>query len=89
MEPSPLHPVTGGRTGPTYATVRSSATPLRKAPLCSPAAGLERSFGWLVHWGGLLRDGAGLDISAAHRVRRRPARREALLNPMPTQAAAS
>jgi hypothetical protein len=27
---------------------------------------VERSFGWLVHWGGLLRDRAGrLDVSAA------------------------
>ena len=28
---------------------------------------IERSFGWLTHWGGLLRNRAGcLDVSAAH-----------------------
>jgi len=32
--------------------------------------GVERSFGWLVHWGGLLREPAGrLDVSAAPRCR--------------------
>jgi putative transposase len=52
---------------------------------------VERSFGWLVHWGGLLRDRAGrLDVSAA-RIAFAAALSglEALLNPMPTQAAAS
>jgi putative transposase len=52
---------------------------------------VERSFGWLVPWGGLLRDRAGrLDVSAA-RIAFAAARSgiEALLNPMPTQAAAS
>ena len=52
---------------------------------------VERSFGWLVHWGGLLRDRAGrLDVSAARiafaAVLSGVA---ALLNPMPIQAAAS
>ena len=52
---------------------------------------VERSFGWLVHWGGLLRDRAGrLDVSAA-RIAFAAALSgiEALLNPMPTEAAAS
>jgi hypothetical protein len=52
---------------------------------------VERSFGWLVPWGGLLRDRAGrLDVSAA-RIAFAAALSgiEALLNPMPTQAAAS
>ena len=52
---------------------------------------VERSFGWLVHWGGLLRDRAGrLDVSAARiafaAVLSGVA---ALLNPMPIQDAAS
>jgi putative transposase len=52
---------------------------------------VERSFGWLVHWGGLLRDRAGrLDVSAARiAFAAAPSGIEALLNPMPTQAAAS
>jgi transposase len=52
---------------------------------------VERSFGWLVPWGGLLRDRAGrLDGSAA-RIACAAALSgiETLLNPMPTQAAAS
>src|SRR5215210_5033108 len=52
---------------------------------------VERSFGWLVHWGGLLRDRAGrLDVSAA-RIAFAAALSgiEALLNPMPTQATPS
>jgi transposase len=52
---------------------------------------VERSFGWLVHWGGLLRDRAGrLDVSAA-RVACAAVLSgvEALINPMPIQAAAS
>ena len=52
---------------------------------------VERSFGWLVHWGGLLRDRAGrLDVSAA-RVAFAAALSgvEALTNPMPIQADAS
>jgi putative transposase len=51
---------------------------------------VERSFGWLVHWGGLLRDRAGrLDVSAA-RVACAAILSgvEALLNPMPVQDAA-
>ncbi|WP_146101889.1 hypothetical protein [Rhodopila globiformis] len=55
-----------------------------------PRSGMvERSFGWLAHWGGLLRDRAGrLDVSAG-----RPAfvailsGFQALLNPMPIRAA--
>ena len=76
MGPLPLHPVTRGRTGTGCAIV------------CWV---VERSFGWLVHWGGLLRDRAGrLDVSAA-RIAFAAALSgiEALLNPMPTQAAAS
>ena len=52
---------------------------------------VERSFGWLVHWGGLLRDRAGrLDVSAA-RVALAAVLSgvEALINPMPIQDAAS
>ncbi len=52
---------------------------------------VERSFGWLVHWGGLLRDRAGrLDVSAA-RVAFAAVLSgvEALINPMPIQDAAS
>ena len=52
---------------------------------------VERSFGWLVHWGGLLRDRAGrLDVSAA-RVACAAILSgvEALLNPIPVQDAAS
>jgi transposase len=52
---------------------------------------VERSFGWLVHWGGLLRDRAGrLDVSAA-RVALAAVLSgvEALINPMPVQDAAS
>ena len=52
---------------------------------------VERSFGWLVHWGGLLRDRAGrLDVCAA-RIAFAAALSgvEALLNPMPIQDAAS
>ena len=45
--------------------------------------GVERSFGWLVHWGGLLRDCAGrLDVSAARIAVMSGV--EALINPMPT-----
>src|ERR687884_1459855 len=50
---------------------------------------VERSFGWLVSWGGLLRDRAGrLDVSTA-RIAFAAALSgvEALLNPMPVQAA--
>src|SRR5919199_6889663 len=52
---------------------------------------IERSFGWLVHWGGLLRDRAGrLDVSAA-RIAFAAALSgiEALLNPMLVKADAS
>ena len=52
---------------------------------------VEHSFGWLVHWGGLLRDRAGrLDVSAAHIAFAAVLSGvEALLNPMPVQDAAS
>src|SRR3954462_15296198 len=52
--------------------------------------GVERSFGWLVHWGGLLRDRAGrLDVSAARiAFAASLSGVEALLNPMPVQDAA-
>src|SRR3712207_4660139 len=52
---------------------------------------VERSFGWLVHWGGLLRDRAGrLDVSAA-RVALAAVLSgvEALINPMPIQDTAT
>jgi transposase len=51
---------------------------------------VERSFGWLVHWGGLLRDRAGrLDVSAARvALAAVLSGAEALINPMPIQAAA-
>src|SRR4051794_16949807 len=51
---------------------------------------VERSFGWLVHWGGLLRDRAGrLDVSAARiAFAASLSGVEALLNPMPVQDAA-
>ena len=46
---------------------------------------VERSFGWLSHWGGLARDRAGrLDVSAARlAVVGILSGFEALLNPMP------
>jgi len=49
---------------------------------------VERSFGWLVHWGGLLRDRAGrLDVSAARLAFAAVLSGvEALLNPMPVHA---
>ena len=50
---------------------------------------VERSFGWLAHWGGLLRDRAGrLDVSAA-RIAFAAALSgaEALLNPLPVRNA--
>ncbi len=52
---------------------------------------VERSFGWLAHWGGLLRDRAGrLDVSAARiAFVAILSSVEALLNPMPIHAAAS
>jgi transposase len=52
---------------------------------------VERSFGWLVHWGGLLRDRAGrLDVAAARLAFAAVLSGvEALLNPMPIHAAAS
>jgi len=52
---------------------------------------VERSFGWLVHWGGLLHDRAGrLDVSAARMACAAALSGvEALLNPMPIQDAAS
>src|SRR3954462_5083066 len=52
---------------------------------------VERSFGWLVHWGGLLRDRAGrLDVSAARIACAAVLSGvEALLNQMPVQDAAS
>ncbi len=52
---------------------------------------VERSFGWLVPWGGLLRDRAGrLDVSAARIVFAAVLSGvEALLNPMPIQVAPS
>ena len=52
---------------------------------------VERSFGWLVHWGGLLRDRAGrLDVSAARGAFAAVLSGvEALLNHMPVHAAAS
>jgi putative transposase len=51
---------------------------------------VERSFGWLVHWGGRLRDRAGrLDVSAARiAFAATLSGIEALLNPMPSQDAA-
>jgi hypothetical protein len=55
------------------------------------AEGIERSFGWLVHWGGLLRDRAGrLDVAAARLTFATVLSGvEALLNPMPIHAVAS
>ena len=60
---------------------------------------MERSFGWLVHWGGLLRDRADrLDVDRADRLDVAAARialaavlsgGEALINPRPIQATAS
>jgi putative transposase len=52
---------------------------------------IERSFGWLVHWGGLLRDRAGrLDVAAARLAFAAVLSGvEALLNPMPIHAVAS
>ena len=52
---------------------------------------VERSFAWLTHWGGLLRDRAGrLDVSAARiAFAAILSGVEALINPMPIQAAAS
>ena len=49
---------------------------------------VERSFGWLAHWGGLARDRAGrLDVSAARVVLAAILSGvEALLNPMPVRA---
>ena len=48
---------------------------------------VERSFGWLVHWGGLLRDRAGrLDVSAARLACTAVLSGvEALINPLPAQ----
>ena len=48
---------------------------------------VERSFGWLVHWGGLLRDRAGrLDVSTARLACTAVlAGVEALINPLPAQ----
>ena len=50
---------------------------------------VERSFGWLVSWGGLLRERAGrLDVSAARLAFAAALSGiEALLNPMPVKAA--
>lgn len=50
----------------------------------------ERSFGWLTHWGGLLRDRAGrLDVSAARLAFTAVLSGiEALLNPLPVRAMA-
>jgi putative transposase len=52
---------------------------------------IERSFGWLVHWGGLLRDRAGrLDVAGARLAFAAVLSGvEALLNPMPIHAVAS
>ncbi len=52
---------------------------------------VERSFGWLAHWGGLLRDRAGrLDVSAARIAFAAVlSGAEALLNPMPAHVPAS
>ena len=52
---------------------------------------VERSFGWLGHWGGLLRDRAGrLDVATARLTFAAVLSGvEALLNPMPVHAAAS
>jgi transposase len=51
---------------------------------------VERSFAWLVHWGGLLRDRAGrLDVSAARiAFAATLSGVEALINPMPLHSAA-
>ena len=51
---------------------------------------VERSCGWLAHWGGLARDRAGrLDVSAARIVFVGVlSGMEALLNPMPVRAPA-
>ena len=52
---------------------------------------VERSFGWLAHWGGLLRDRAGrLDVAAARLAFAAVLSGvEALINPMPIKAAAN
>ena len=52
---------------------------------------VERSFGWLAHWGGLLRDRAGrLDVSAARLAFAAILSCvEALLNPRPVHDTAS
>ena len=50
---------------------RAAHPPASHPSLAAPPAGprsahVERSFGWLAHWGGLLRDRAGrLDVAAA------------------------
>jgi hypothetical protein len=50
-----------------------------------------RSFGWLTHWGGLLRDRAGrLDVSAARIAFAAVLSGvQALLNPLPVRSMAS
>ena len=95
-EPSRPSAARRGATATGCTAASSSARPTGRASSCSNAAGswnvaVERSFGWLVHRGGLLRDRAGrLGVSAA-----RLACAAILsgvgapINPRPIQAAAS
>ncbi len=73
-------------TGPCEPTAPGRSSPARRIAITA----CERSFGWLVPWGGLLRDRAGrLDVSAARLAFTAVLSGvEALINPMPIQAAA-
>ena len=91
MGPSPLHRCHewSKRHGMRHRVVERDPTQTGFVVLAGRWV-VERSFGWLVHWGGLLRDRAGrLDVSAARLAFAASLSGvEALLNPMPVQDAA-
>src|SRR3712207_2410506 len=88
--PSRLRAARSGRTGTACASVVERDPAQTGFVVLAGRWVVERSFGWLVHWGGLLRDRAGrLDVSAARiAFAASLSGVEALLNPMPVQDAA-
>lgn len=90
MVPSPPTGPASGRTCTGCAIEWSGAIPPRKGFVVQERrCVVERSFGWLAHWGGLLRDRAGrLDVLATRvAFAATLSSVEALINPMPLRRA--
>ena len=88
---SPPNAAKNGLTSMACATQSLSARQVRRVSSCCRVAGWSSwSFGWLTHWGGLLRERAGrLDVAATRLACAAAlAGLQALCNPLPVQNAA-